>query len=312
MTGPITGTSAPFSLTVGAPTQLVFTTQPVGGVTEGTTFAAQPVVTVEDSGSNPVSTDNGTVALSVGTYAGGNGGNTQGTLGCTATTVNANAGVAAFPGCQITGPVAAAGTYTLAAARSGLATGTSANVTITAGTATKLGFSTQPGGGVSEGTNLAPTPVVSVQDTNGNTVTTDNGTVALSIATYTAGNGGTTKGALGCANNTVSADAGVASFANCKITGTEGAGTYTFERGSNRAGHGELFERDDRRRNGGQAVVRDAAQRRGQRGDLRHSASGDDRRRQLERGHLVECSGHLGDRFAAGDGCTLTCARTTP
>ena len=126
MTGPITGTSAPFSLTVGAPTQLVFTTQPVGGVTEGTTFAAQPVVTVEDSGSNPVSTDNGTVALSVGTYAGGNGGNTQGTLGCTATTVNANAGVAAFPGCQITGP-AAAGTYTLAAARSGLATGTSAN-----------------------------------------------------------------------------------------------------------------------------------------------------------------------------------------
>ena len=226
MTGPITGTSTPFAITVGAASQLVVTTQPVGGVTEGTNFATQPVVTVEDSGANPVTTDNGTVALSVNTYAAGNGGNTQGTLGCTATTVNANAGVATFAGCQITGP-AGAGTYTLSAARGGLTTGTSGNVTITAGTATKLAFTTQPGGGVAEGTNLAPTPVVSVQDTNGNTVTTDNGTVALSINTYTAGNGGTTKGTLGCTNNTVTANAGVATFAACKITGTAGAGTYT-------------------------------------------------------------------------------------
>ena len=226
MTGPITATSSPFGITVGAASQLVFTTQPVGGVTEGTNFATQPVVTVEDSGSNPVTTDNGTVAVSIGTYAGGNGGNTQGTLGCTATTVNANAGVATFAGCQITG-TAGAGTYTLNAARGGLATGTSANMSITAGTATKLAFTTQPGGGVSEGTNFAPMPVVSVQDANDNTVTTDNGTVALSVNTYAAGNGGTTKGTLGCTNNTVSANAGVASFAGCKITGTVGAGTYT-------------------------------------------------------------------------------------
>jgi hypothetical protein len=227
ISGPITVNSNSLTITVGAASKLVFTTQPVGGVKEATNFATEPVVTVEDSGGNTVTTDTGTVALSIGSYSAANGGTTQGTLGCSNNTVNAVAGVATFTNCQITG-TAGAGTYSLNAARSGLSTGSSNNVSIVGGTASKLVFSTEPVGGVNEGTNLATQPVVSVEDTNSNVVTTDTGTVALSIGTYSAGNGGTTQGTLGCTNTTVNAVAGVATFANCQITGTKGAGTYNF------------------------------------------------------------------------------------
>ena len=135
-------------------------------------------------------------------------------------------GVAAtFAGCQISGTLAA-GTYSLNASSAGLV-GSSNNMSIVAGGASKLAFTSEPLGGVNEATNLATEPVVSVEDSNGNTVTSDNGTVALSIGTYAAGNGGTNQGTLGCTNTTVNAVAGVATFANCQITGTAGAGTYS-------------------------------------------------------------------------------------
>jgi hypothetical protein len=225
--GPITVNSNPLSITVGAAAQLVFTTQPVGGVTEGTNFATEPVVTVEDAGGNVVTSDNANVSLSIGTYSSANGGTTQGTLTCTSTlTVKAVNGVAAtFAGCQISGTLAA-GTYSLNASSAGLV-GSSNNMSIVAGGASKLAFTSEPLGGVNEATNLATEPVVSVEDSNGNTVTSDNGTVALSIGTYAAGNGGTNQGTLGCTNTTVNAVAGVATFANCQITGTAAAGTYT-------------------------------------------------------------------------------------
>jgi hypothetical protein len=58
------------------------------------------------------------------------GDSATGTLTCTANPASAVAGVATFAGCQITGSTAA-GTYTLSAARSRLASGTSSNVVIT-------------------------------------------------------------------------------------------------------------------------------------------------------------------------------------
>ncbi len=116
---------------LGAATQLAFTTQPVGGVAEGINFATQPKVSVEDSAGNVVTGDTGPVTLSIATYTAGNGGIAQGTLGCTNLTVNAVAGVATFAGCNITG-TAAAGTYTLNAARTGLTTATSGNVSVLA------------------------------------------------------------------------------------------------------------------------------------------------------------------------------------
>ncbi len=225
-TGLPVATSTNVVINSGSATKLVFTTQPVGGVTAGNNFATQPKVSVEDTNGNVVTSDTGTVALAVGTYTPGNGGTVQGTLACANNTVNAVAGVATFTGCQITG-TSAAGTYFLTATRTGLTVPTSNGVVINAGSASKLAFSVQPVGGVIEGTAFATEPQVTVQDSSGNTITSDTGTVTLSIASYTAGNGGTTQGTLTCTNNTVNAVAGVASFLNCKITGPAAAGTYT-------------------------------------------------------------------------------------
>ena len=75
---------------MGAPAQLVFTTQPAGA-DAGSAFTTQPVVTIEDAGGNTVTTD--TNAITMGIAAG------SGTLsGCTSTTTG---GVADFSGCSI-------------------------------------------------------------------------------------------------------------------------------------------------------------------------------------------------------------------
>jgi hypothetical protein len=224
LTPPVNANS--FNITAGVASKLVFTTQPVGGVIVGTNFATQPKASVEDANSNVVTSDIGSVTLSIATYVAGNGGSTQGTLACTTNPVNAVAGVATFAGCKING-TAAAGTYTLSAVRAGLTSATSSGVVITAGVASKLVFTTQPVGGVLPATNFGTQPKVSVEDAAGDVVTTDTGTVTLSIASYTAGNGGTTQGTLVCTTNPVNAVAGVATFAGCQITGSTSAGTYT-------------------------------------------------------------------------------------
>ena len=102
-------TSSSFSITIGAATQVVFTTQPIGNVIEGTNFGTQPVVSAEDVGGNVVTTSNVSTTLSIQTYTPGNGGTTQGTLGCTTNPMTPSSGVATFAGCNITG-TAGAGT----------------------------------------------------------------------------------------------------------------------------------------------------------------------------------------------------------
>ena len=158
------------TVNAGTANKLVFTTQPVGGVAEGTNFTTSPVVSVEDANGNVVTTDTGSVTLAI------NSGPGAGSLTCSNTgfpTISAVAGVATFTNCQITG-TAAAGTYTLAATRTGLTpTGASSNVVINVGSASQLVFTTQPVGGVTEGTNFATSPVVKVEDASGNVVTTD-------------------------------------------------------------------------------------------------------------------------------------------
>ena len=208
--GLVTATSTPFSIIVGPATQLVFTTQPGGGA-NGATWAAQPVVTVEDSGGNKVNTSTASITLAIASNPGG-------TLSCTNTTVAATAGVATFAGCKITGT---AGPYSLTASATGLSTATSNNFLITFGPATHLVFSTQPGGGV-DGAPWTTQPVVSVEDQSGNLVTTNASNVTLSIHSQP-GSGAT----LSCTPNPVTASGGVANFAGCKITGTTGSYTLT-------------------------------------------------------------------------------------
>ena len=55
----------------GTANQLVFTTQPVGGVPENMNLSTQPMVKVEDQYGNVVTTDNGSVTLGISSYTAG-------------------------------------------------------------------------------------------------------------------------------------------------------------------------------------------------------------------------------------------------
>ena len=123
------------------------------------TWAAQPAVTVQDVGGNTV-TSTASITLAIGTNPGGS-------LACTTNPLGASGGVASFAGCKITGK---AGSYTLTASAAGLTEATSNAFTITAGPATQLAFTTQPGGGANTAT-WTTQPAVSVEDQSGNVVT---------------------------------------------------------------------------------------------------------------------------------------------
>ncbi len=210
--GLTSATSGTFSVTVGAPAQLAFTTQPGGGAS-GSSLGTEPVVSVEDSGGNVVTSNTSAVTLAIASQPGSGA-----TLGCTANPVTATAGVASFAGCTITGK---AGSYTLKATATGLTSATSGAFTLTAGAAAKLVFTTQPGGGTS-GSAWSTQPKVSVEDSGGNVVTAGSSAVTLTIASQP-GSGAT----LSCTANPVTTSAGVAAFAGCKITGK--AGSYTLK-----------------------------------------------------------------------------------
>ena len=205
-------TSSSLSITAGAAAQLAFTTQPGGGA-NGAAWSAQPKVSVEDASGNVVTTNTSAVTLAIASQPGSGA-----SLSCTANPVTASAGVASFAGCKITGK---AGSYTLKATDGSLTSATSASFSVTAGTAAQLVFTTQPGGGYS-GLAWFTQPKVSVEDSGGNVVTTNTSAVTLAIASQP-GSGA----ALTCNANPVTASAGVASFAGCKITGK--AGSYTLK-----------------------------------------------------------------------------------
>jgi hypothetical protein len=200
------------TVTADAATQLAFTAQPGGGA-NGAAWTAQPAVSVEDASGRVVTGDTSAVTLAIASQPG-----TGATLSCAANPVTATAGVASFAGCEITGK---AGTYTLKATDGTLTSATSSTFTVFVGAAAQLAFTTQPSGGAS-GSSLGTQPKVSVEDSGGNVVTGSTSAVTLAIASQP-GSGAT----LSCKNNPVSASAGVASFASCKITGK--AGSYTLK-----------------------------------------------------------------------------------
>ncbi|HUE09230.1 MAG TPA: RHS repeat-associated core domain-containing protein [Acidimicrobiales bacterium] len=203
-------TSTAFSVDLGTPAKLGFTTQPGGG-TGGTPWTAQPVVTVEDAGGNQLPTSTSSIALAVTPLTG------SGTLHCDANSLPAVRGAALFNGCSIDKTASA---YTLTATDSadGL-TQTSLPFAVTPGPAAEILFTAQPGGGTA-GSVWATQPVVAVADGGGN-VTSSTATVALGIAPGT----GTAGAALACASNAVGAVAGTATFSGCSIN--RAGGGYT-------------------------------------------------------------------------------------
>lgn len=212
--GLTSATSASFTITVGAANKVAFTTDPVGGVTEGVNLATQPVVRIQDAYGNTVTGNTSSVTLAIASGPG------SGILTCTTNPRSATAGTATFAGCTITG-LGAAGTYTLIATDGALASDTSNPFTINVGAATKLLFTTQPTGGVAEGVDLPTQPAVTVQDAYNNPVTGSAASVNLTVAS------GPPSGTLACTTRPLAASGGTASFDGCRITGTAAAGSYT-------------------------------------------------------------------------------------
>ena len=206
-------TSTAINVTLGPAAQLTFTTNPGGGA-NGTALGNQPTVGVQDAGGNAITTATNTISLTIGSQPGSGA-----TLSCSANPVVATGGASTFVGCQIVGT---AGSYTLIASSPGLTSGTSTPLTLTAGAAAKLAFTTQPGGGANAAT-WTTQPAVTVEDSGGNKVTSSTVGVTLSLAQNPGGS-------LTCTTNPLSATAGVANFGGCKITGI--AGTYSLSASS--------------------------------------------------------------------------------
>ncbi len=182
-----------------AASKLVVTTQPPTSSAAGASFAVG--VSIEDSFGNVVTSDNtDLVTLAIGTNP------SSGTLSCTpGSTVTVNNGVASFS-CSIN----KVGTgYTLSASSGALAGATTNAFNITPGPASHLVVTTQPPGSSVAGASFAVG--ISIEDSSGNVVTTDNSTaVTLAIGTNPA------SGTLTCTSPTVTAINGMASF-SCSI-----------------------------------------------------------------------------------------------
>ena len=199
--------------TFGNASKLVFLTSPNSGQ-GGTAFPTQPIVAVEDSNGNVVTSDFSNLTLSISS------GTVGATLsGCTGAEFK---GVVTFSGCSID----KAGTYILTASDTetnpttnvtSTFTASSSSFTVTAAPASQLVFSPATAGPGVAGTAI-PSVSVQVEDTFGNLVTNASGSVALSIKTGSPQSGFTSGTA------TVGVVSGVASFSNLVLNTS---GSYT-------------------------------------------------------------------------------------
>ncbi|MCM2280035.1 MAG: hypothetical protein NDJ89_18330 [Oligoflexia bacterium] len=194
----LTASTLPFSVTTGTASKLGFTVQP-SDATAGAAVSPAVKVAVQDSHGNTISGATNSITLAIGTNP--SAGTLSGTLSQDAIT-----GVATFGDLSIN----RSGTgYTLTASASGLTSATSSGFTISAGTATKLGFIVEPSN-ASPAAAISPAIQVAIQDTLGNTVPGASASIAVAIGTNPAS--GTLSG-----TSPVGTTDGVASFSNLSI-----------------------------------------------------------------------------------------------
>jgi len=184
-----------------------FSTQPVGN-TAGVAFGTAPVVEILDRAGNRYST-NSSVTIKVTT-----GQTLTGVLA-----VSAVAGLATFPALSMT----TAGTFTLTAylTANTAATAVSSSFTITPTAINKIGFTTQPSTTAVASTAFAQQPVVAMQDTYGNTVSSGTCTI-----TFTLVNGGMNDSLLGTLSKPTNTQVANFSGANLRIQSGLGGSTY--------------------------------------------------------------------------------------
>ena len=194
-TGVSSAVSSKFNIT-GPATQLIFTTQPMGGLS-GQTLATQPVLTYEDASGTVVTSSTSSITLTA----------SGGTLS-TCTGLAPSQGVVTVANCSFSGKVGQL--YYLTATGGGLTATSNAFWVTGAGVASQLVFVTQPIAGLA-GSNFTTQPVIDIEDAAGNLETSLNSTIGLSAS------GGTLTGCTG-----LSAISGVVQVANCNFGGLVG------------------------------------------------------------------------------------------
>jgi type II secretory pathway pseudopilin PulG len=203
--GAITANSAPFSISSDAES-LKFTTQPVAGPS-GSALTTQPVVTIYDGPNGTGNVDTGFTGSITLTSSGGQ------LKQCTGLTPNN--GVVNVGTCLFAGNAGTPYTLTATVTNGG---GTLLSTTSTpftpsqAGVATQLQFTTQPVAGAAAGSLMTTQPVVKVEDSQGNVVTTSTATITLTSS------GGTLTGCT-----TLTAVAGVVNVSGCSFGGLIGS-----------------------------------------------------------------------------------------
>lgn len=185
--------SSQVTVTVGAPTRLVYNVQP-SDVTAGAPIAPAIVVEAQDAGGNRVTSFTGTITLQLATNPGG------ATLGGT-TARSAEAGRATFNNITLNRPGSG---YTLNAGSAGLIGVSSTAFNVVAGSVSRLEFLVQPSN-TTAGAAITPAVQVELLDALGNRVVGSNAPVTVSLASNPGG--ATLGGTL-----TVNPQAGIASF----------------------------------------------------------------------------------------------------
>lgn len=208
----LTVNSNSFTAIIGAPAKLGFVTQTTGG-TAGVVWGTQPVVEIQDTAGNRVTTAPGTVSIAL---TGGTGPLLGGT------TAVASSGVATFTNLKIN---VSGANKVIRASMGTLATVSSGTFDVAHAMASQLAFVTAPGAG-SISTNLSPQPVVEVRDAFNNRVTTGPDATGYVTASLQAGSGTLTGTTL------LAASSGRVTYTNLRINQT-GAKTLRFTKDDN-------------------------------------------------------------------------------
>ena len=203
--------SGTITLSTGPAAKLVVTTEPAATATNGVALSQQPVVKIEDSGGNIVTSATSVVTAAI--YEGPAG---SSVTGASVAAVN---GVATFTSLVLNAP---AGLYDVVFTDGQLTSTTSTGVTISVGAASQLVVTTEPSSSVASGVALAQQPVVKLEDSGGDVITSGNATVTAVVSS----------GTNTAVSNTAVLNAGVATFSGLALDAPVGTYTLTFSAGT--------------------------------------------------------------------------------
>jgi len=199
---------APLQLEPGAAAALTLSTATPVGAQSGVPFTPPPTVQVVDQSGNPVASAGFSVAASLASG--------PGLLGGTLSATTAAGGAATFTGLMLTGPT---GAYTIRFTATGLPALLSPTISVGAGAATQVTFTTAPPASAQNGIALVPPVVVQLRDGVGNPTAQPGVTITARL--------GSGPGVLGGTLTGVTTGGGSATFSNLVITGT--TGSYVLE-----------------------------------------------------------------------------------